>query len=187
MGGLFTAQRIREALIELGRRLDEGGHRADLYIVGGAAMALAFDRTRVTRDIDAVFAPKTVVYDVAKAMADESVDLDEGWLNDAVKGFLPEIEDDDAAVLMEEKGIRVLVASPKRLLAMKVFAARADRDRDDIVSLCSHIGIASITEVLDLTASLYGNLMTPKSTFIAIELLQDILPMEAPPNRRILD
>ncbi|HAA79003.1 MAG TPA: hypothetical protein DCE05_01550, partial [Microbacteriaceae bacterium] len=70
MSGLFNSERIRKALVELGSRLDAQGHRADLYIVGGAAMALAFDRTRVTRDIDAVFAPKTVVYDVARAMAE---------------------------------------------------------------------------------------------------------------------
>ncbi len=183
MSALFSSNRIREALVELGNRLDSQGHRADLYVVGGAAMALAFDRTRVTRDIDAVFAPKTVVYDVAQAMAEESEDLDPNWLNDAVKGFLAKTEDDDATVFLEEKGIRVLVASPKRLLAMKVFAARADRDRDDIVSLCSHIGITSIQEVLDLTAGLYGDLLTPKSKFIVIELLQDILPMEAPPEQ----
>ena len=177
MSGLFNSERIREALVELGSRLDAQGHRADLYIVGGAAMALAFDRTRVTRDIDAVFAPKTVVYDVARAMAEESEDLDQNWLNDAVKGFLAKTEDDDATVFLEEKGIRVLVASPRRLLAMKVFAARADRDRDDILSLCSHIGVTSIQEVLDLTTGLYGDLLTPKSKFIVIELLQDILPM----------
>jgi hypothetical protein len=180
MSGLFSSERIREALVELGSRLDAQGHRADLYIVGGAAMALAFDRNRVTRHIDAVFAPKTVIYDVARAMAEESEDLDQNWLNDAVKGFLAKTEDDDATVFLEEKGIRVLVASPRRLLAMKVFAARADRDRDDILSLCSHIGVTSIQEVVDLTAGLYGDLLTPKSKFIVIELLQDILPMEVP-------
>jgi hypothetical protein len=183
MSGLFTSEQIRDALLELGRRLDARGHRADLYIVGGAAMALAFDRTRVTRNIDAVFAPKTVVYDVARAMAEESADLDENWLNDAVKGFLSATADDDATVFLEEKGIRVLVASPKRLLAMKVFAARADRDRDDIVSLCTRIGVGSIQEVLGITADIYGDLLTPKIRFIVIELLQDILPMEAPASR----
>jgi hypothetical protein len=30
MSGFFTRERIREALIELGRRLDARGHRADL-------------------------------------------------------------------------------------------------------------------------------------------------------------
>jgi putative hemolysin len=66
---------------------------------------------------------------------------------------------------------------------MKVFAARADRDRDDILSLCVHIGVASIQEVLDLTEDLYGDLVTPKSKVIAIEVLQDIVPMDAPLSR----
>jgi len=30
---------------------------ADVFVVGGAAMALAYDATRVTRDIDATFVP----------------------------------------------------------------------------------------------------------------------------------
>jgi len=32
-------------------------------------------------------------------MADESEDLDEGGLNDAVKGFLSQAEDDDTTVI----------------------------------------------------------------------------------------
>jgi len=34
---------------------------ADVYIFGGAAMALAYDARRATRDIDAVFHPHGVV------------------------------------------------------------------------------------------------------------------------------
>ena len=30
---------------------------ADVFVVGGAAMALAYDAARVTRDVDAVFKP----------------------------------------------------------------------------------------------------------------------------------
>ena len=51
----FSRDVIVEKLEELGRRLDHAGERAELYIVGGAAMALVFTRDRVTRDIDAVF------------------------------------------------------------------------------------------------------------------------------------
>jgi hypothetical protein len=66
---LFDADRIVELLTELGARLHRRGIEARIFIVGGAAMALAYNRTRVTRDIDAVFEPKTVVYDEARAMA----------------------------------------------------------------------------------------------------------------------
>lgn len=173
----FSRDTIVRSLEELGRRLELAGVRAELYIVGGAAMALAFARDRVTRDIDAVFVPKSRVYEEAQAMALEDDTLGPDWLNDAVKGFLPSIEDSEAEVILDGPGIRVLVASPRRLLAMKVFAARVDRDRDDILTLCQHANIRTITEVLELTQDLYGDLLTPKSKFLTIELLQDHVPM----------
>jgi hypothetical protein len=55
---LFDADQIRALLVELGQRLDARGIEARLFLVGGAAMALAFSRRRVTRDLDAVFEPK---------------------------------------------------------------------------------------------------------------------------------
>jgi hypothetical protein len=174
----LTRATILEKLQELGSRLHENGERAELYIVGGAAMALAFSRDRVTRDIDAVFIPKSRVYEVAAAMANDDENLGPDWLNDAVKGFLPAVEDTEAQVILEHPGIRVLVASPRRLLAMKVFAARVDRDRDDILTLCKETGVTTIEEVLTLTHDLYGDLLTPKSKFLAIELLQDVLPRQ---------
>jgi hypothetical protein len=177
MAESFNRDKIVQSLEELGRRLELAGERAELYIVGGAAMALAFARDRVTRVIDAVFVPKSRVYDEAKAMAVKDDTLGPDWLNDAVKGFLPSIEDSEAQVILDRPGIRVLVASPRRLLAMKVFAARVDRDRDDILTLCQQSTISTIAEVLELTQELYGDLLTPKSKFLAIELLQDDLPM----------
>lgn len=42
---------------ELSERLAETGVTAQLFVVGGAAMALAYDRGRLTRDVDALFVP----------------------------------------------------------------------------------------------------------------------------------
>jgi len=172
----FTRDIIISKLRELGRHLDEAGERAELYIVGGAAMVLAYSRDRVTRDIDAVFIPKSRVYELARQMASSDPLLGPDWLNDAVKGFLPAIPDSAAHLAFEAPGIRVLVASAERLLAMKVFAARVDRDRDDILSLCRLVGVTRISEVIEMTHSLYGDLLTPRSKFVLIELLQDVLP-----------
>jgi hypothetical protein len=44
---------------------------ADLYVFGGAAMALAFDSRRATRDVDALFEPHGIVHDEALAVAAE--------------------------------------------------------------------------------------------------------------------
>jgi predicted nucleic acid-binding protein len=46
-----------ERAAALGERLVRRGVVADVFVVGGAAMALAYDAARVTRDVDAVFKP----------------------------------------------------------------------------------------------------------------------------------
>ena len=48
-----------------------GGVVADLYVFGGAAMALAYDSRRATRDVDALFEPHGIVHDEALAVAAE--------------------------------------------------------------------------------------------------------------------
>lgn len=92
---------IVTALTALGRVLSGSGITADLYVVGGAAIALAYDDRRATRDIDAVFLPKIEVYRAADRVAAE-LDLPAGWLNDAVKGFL--LRPDPSAGLSGERG-----------------------------------------------------------------------------------
>lgn len=78
-----------EALLnELGHDLAQRGIRGDLFVVDGAAMALAHSTRRTTTDIDAVFEPKTPVYATARRIAVRH-DLPDNWLNDAVKGMLP--------------------------------------------------------------------------------------------------
>lgn len=49
---------------------------------------MAYDTTRATRDLDAVFVPTEIVRQAARAVA-EHRGLTEDWLNDAVIGFLP--------------------------------------------------------------------------------------------------
>lgn len=48
---------IRALLDDLSQELAARGARAELFLVGGAALAVAYDATRATRDLDAVFIP----------------------------------------------------------------------------------------------------------------------------------
>lgn len=52
---------IRALLDDLSGELAARGARAELFLVGGAALAVAYDATRATRDLDAVFIPTDVV------------------------------------------------------------------------------------------------------------------------------
>src|ERR687895_1551685 len=100
---------IVAALSALGAALDSRGLRGEMYVVGGAAIALAYDARRSTRDIDAVFEPKAAIYEAA-AEVSQALELPPGWLNDAVKGFLAG-EDPHAAPVLDVPGLRCLAAS----------------------------------------------------------------------------
>ncbi|MBB5825234.1 DUF6036 family nucleotidyltransferase [Micromonospora carbonacea] len=144
---------IEDAFRRLGERLARRGVVADLYIFGGAAMALAYDARRATRDIDAVFHPHGVVLDEARAVADE-LGLPHWWLNEQASAYVAPGGDAAAPRVFDHPGLRVAAASAEHLLAMKVLAARR-RDADDIRFLVDHLRLTRAEEVLDLCAEIF--------------------------------
>jgi Nucleotidyltransferase of unknown function (DUF6036) len=84
---LFDRQMIEAAFRRLGDRLGRRGVVADIYVFGGAAMALEYDARRSTRDIDAVFEPHGVVVEEAWAVADE-MRLPRWWLNNQASAYV---------------------------------------------------------------------------------------------------
>ncbi len=164
---------IRALLDDLSSELAARGARAELFLVGGAALAVAYDATRATRDLDAVFVPSEVVRKAAAAVA-EREGLAEDWLNDAVKGFLPG-PDPDAQRFYSSDSLIVDVASPRYLLAMKLFAARAEIDADDIVLLYRQLGFTTVDQGLDLVGQAYpGRPIPAKVRFLLTEIVGSI-------------
>jgi len=154
---------IIAALTALAGELERRGVVAEMYVVGGAAIALAFDERRATRDIDAVFEPKNVVYEAATVVG-EDLDLPGGWLNDAVKGFLE--GDDPAAVpILDLPGLRCLAASPETLLALKVLAHRVGEDEEDLRLLAGELGLETAGEVLAIAERAYGDRLDAAARF----------------------
>ena len=161
---------ILELLHELADHLEADGIRGELFLVGGAAMALAYSTRRSTTDLDAIFEPKIIIYDLAGIIAHER-SLPANWLNDAVKSFLPGA-DPNARALLDLPGLRVTIASPRYLLAMKLLASRIERDEDDIRLLLTLCDITSVDEALDLVTDLYGNRpIDMKVQYLVAELL----------------
>lgn len=167
----FNRERVIAALQALGSELTEQGVRGQVFIVGGAAMALAYSTRRVTKDIDAVFEPKAVIYQAASRVA-EQLGLPDGWLNDAVKGFLPGV-DRDARPVPEIHGIEVTTASPEFLLAMKLLAMRFGEDDDDILVLLGQAGIERAVDALQLLERTYPHLEPPMKTRLFLEEMLD--------------
>lgn len=161
---------IRALLDDLSAELKARGARADVFLVGGAAIAVAYDEARSTRDLDAVFLPTEVVRDAAAAVA-ERRGLVPDWLNDAVKGFLPG-PDPDAQRFYSSDSLNVDVASARYLLAMKLFSARVEIDADDIAFLYRQVGFSTVEEGLDLVESVYqGRPIQPKVQFLLEEIV----------------
>lgn len=165
----FTQAKIVAALQALGDELTLRDVRGQIFIVGGAAMALAYSTRRVTKDIDAVFEPKRAIYDAAAKVA-EDLGLPDDWLNDAVKGFMPG-DDEDPRAVPSVRGIEVTTASPRYLLAMKLMAMRFGEDDEDIEILLRECGMQSATEALDLVRQMYPLREPPPKTRFFLEEL----------------
>lgn len=171
--GLLGADQIRELLADLGRRLDDRGLSAQLFRVGGAVMALALNTRRLTRDLDAVFEPKSEVYNEAAAMAVER-GLPPDWLNDGVKGLLPDRTAAEVGIRFDSPGISVGVASAEYLFAMKAAAAREEADADDLKVLAAYLGLGSADEALDLVERYFSPHRLKPNSQLFVEAVFDV-------------
>lgn len=153
---LLDARRVRVLLTELGARLLARGVEGRLFLVGGAAMALSLSRRRVTRDLDAVFEPKQVIYEEAAVIA-RAHGLPTGWLNASVKSLFPDLRPPiEGTSSFSAPGLHVGVAPPAYLFAMKAQAARTERDGEDLRFLAGLLRIERVDQALDLVQSFYG-------------------------------
>ncbi|SDN55144.1 hypothetical protein SAMN05216355_10686 [Actinomyces ruminicola] len=144
----FTRESIIALLKELNTLLEEHGQEAELYIVGGSAMALTYDIRRTTADIDAAFLPRDVVLEHARTIAARH-GLSPNWLSDGVTDLGFDFSADaDPRTIEIGPALTVNVASPDYLLAMKVLSSRqSDADRRDAVALCRLMGLTNEAQI----------------------------------------
>lgn len=163
---------IMGALRSLDDELKSRDVRANIFVVGGAAMAIAYDTRRSTADVDAVFVPTAEVREAARRVADR-LGLAEDWLNDGAKAFMPG-DDPDRIAVYEAPNLQVAAASPRYLLAMKLLAARVERDQDDIRALYRLCGFTTPEEGLRLVEDTYpGYLIPPRTSLMLEEMFPD--------------
>jgi hypothetical protein len=168
---LLNREAIEGLVKELGARCAAKSLDVEMFLVGGAAMVLAYSRERLTRDIDAIFEPKMAVYEEARRMADEH-GLPPDWLNDAVKGLMPDNADDGEKVYFASEGISVAVASPAYLFAMKALSARLEDDSDDFLVLAGILGVTDAEHAFAVVERYYrAERLTAKASFFVQSLL----------------
>ena len=151
------------------RRVDTEG---ELFLVGGAVMCLAYAARPSTQDVDAVFRPAREVREAAARVAVQA-GMEADWLNDGVKGFLS--EHGEFAPFLELDHLRVMVAQPAYLLAMKCLSFRIGaefHDEDDVRYLLRHLGIGSYEQAIAAITRFYPLERFPQKALYALgELL----------------
>jgi hypothetical protein len=168
----LAAADIRRLLELLNRELAAEQAAGELYMVGGAVMCLVLDARPATRDIDACFRPTSVIRTAAARVAAE-VGIPDGWLNDAVKGFLSARGSFDP--YLELSHLKVFVARPDYLLAMKCAALRLGlefRDLDDVRYLLRYLNISRVDEAVEVVTRYFDEAqLAPKTRLVLEELL----------------
>lgn len=164
----FDRERLLRAFEYLGTDLASRGVFLELAVYGGSAIMLRYAWRRGTEDVDAVLRPGYDERDLAPSVSRvaEIMDLSADWLNDAVGMFTPL---EEAETLFEVSGnfpalgmpgLRVLVATPHYLLALKLLALssldRGDRDLNDARSLAREMGITDVEALRRLYTSIHG-------------------------------
>ena len=90
----FDRARIIELLGKVNEELARDDARAEIYVVGGAAMLLAYDGRTATRDVDCAMREGRTALQAAARRVAKAEDLGEYWLNDAVTWqYLPDSPD----------------------------------------------------------------------------------------------
>jgi hypothetical protein len=169
-GPLFDRATIERALAALDEELRSRRVRADIHLVGGAAMLLAYGERPATRDLDGTWEPDTPVREAAWAVA-ARLGLPRSWLNNQVSVYMS-ARAAPGRTVYHGTHLRVMVTPAEHLLAMKVMASRPASDADDIRTLIEVLGIKTRTAVLDLVHEHFPDDPAPAR---ALDLLEDIV------------
>jgi hypothetical protein len=168
----LTQSDIHRLFGSLNDELRRAGTAGELFLVGGAVMCLAYAARPSTQDVDAVFRPTAKVREAAATVAARE-GLSPNWLNDGVKGFVS--AQGDFSPFLEFDHLRVMVAQPAYLLAMKCLAMRIGsefHDEDDVRYLLRHLDVRSYDAAVAIIEKYYPLDRFPQKTLYALgELL----------------
>jgi hypothetical protein len=179
----ITRDDVESAFRELGERARARAVVVEIAVYGGVALMLTFPGRPATKDVDAVArSDASVLRALVRDLAQDR-GWPEDWLNDAVKGFLSGHDRDPGATPLfrtypseEGPGLRVYVATPEYLLAMRCLAMRLDRpegpgDVADIERLVGLLGLSTAEAVLDVVEKYYPRGRIPPKTRFGVEEL----------------
>lgn len=166
----MNRDKILELLSLLNDKLKRDGIRGEIALYGGAVMCLCLNARGSTHDLDALFEPKSKIYQLAAEIAEEE-SIRKDWLNDAVKGF---ISTNDTMDLYDSlSNLDIYTTKYEYFFAMKCMSCRLNEDssdEDDIRFLINYLNIKDINEAENIILKYFPvNLLVPKTHFMLEE------------------
>ena len=163
----LNREKMIEALEDLADRLERRRAQGSIYLVGGAAIALAYSEERLSDDIDDRIesghgAVQKAILEIARERG-----WHDSWLNEQA-AYIPAGREAAAPLVFYRSGLSVRAASPERILAMKVISARP-KDIDDIVALLPLTDIRTLEALLDLAGRTFPDESLPARSREAAE------------------
>ena len=162
---------LLEYLFILNEKLRQRGILGEIALYGGIVMCLALNARDATHDIDAIFEPKRDIAVAIKEISKE-YNLDDGWLNDGVKGFTS--KNNDLIPFQKLSNLNIYAASPLYMFAMKCLSCRMTNktEIEDIKFLIKYLNIRSVAQAEEILYAYYPkNRILPKTFYMLMELL----------------
>lgn len=182
---LLSRDDLIRGIKELAVRANTKGIAADIYVVGGAALALKYFDRDSTVDVDARARQWDLLQPIVEEIA-KDFDWAPNWFNVKAALLVPTLGKDAEWILIHSNGeINVFVASAEVLLMMKLAASRRGRDYRDAELLMATTGITNLQELEDLFSTYFpGDVLPSKALRMLEEILsRDIsLPPTPPPE-----
>ena len=155
----LTLDEIKHAFSIMGEFLRDKKTLGEIAVYGGGAILLQFRWRGSTRDIDA-----TVISDGNHGLVRQAADqaaavlgMERSWLSEAVSHYTSVNANASSLAFSGlypetgRPGLRVVVAKPEYLLAMKLAALQrqtaGDRDFEDAKRLALELGVASVDDL----------------------------------------
>jgi hypothetical protein len=161
----MSKAQFSECLERLNEKLKERRRTLTFLLVGGGAMALAYDARETTHDLDGQLYPKSnsnevLLYrlrdEVTAEMEAEGKTVNYDWINTAVRHIMDaqkwELSYFQPLPQFSYSNLKLMAGKPDYLLAMKCQAFRPERkDYRDIVTLLQKTDVKSLDDLEKIT------------------------------------
>lgn len=167
-------------LDDLGRRLTAKGIVGEIALYGGSALMLLYEFRQSTCDVDYVHITGNPIELEAHAKETaEKFGVPADWLNSSVEAFASDFADHrffGDFPRTGKPGLRVFIASPEYLLAMKMMAMRnpvETMDFKDVWDLADRCGVTTAEEAKIFVEKFYPRKLSRKNTLLIEDLFAD--------------